>query len=396
MPVARQIDCLLGDGIAVVRNLECLESIAQFLDYAEANGLCTRVASQNGLSGSGSDFAFGSLGNNAWAYFEFDQGAHLFGLLIQATDLNNFGAAPGDPGQRDNGGTAVVGVQMAVREDGLSPWNGDTDNDGDDSKGDPVWTDGVSTCHVFPMSSNPAPSNTTLADYDHAVSRENCVGALSISTGVGYSRAHFWCNADGVFFTASSGNGTQYVQQFACGRYTPHSHMVSSCPVPYFMARSNSGNTGVFEFGPSGTVADQNQYGSRNGQTPEEGGVLARLADGVIRLFMFGMSTSLLSSTYQPNTLYPTPRYEVLPFSISAAEPYPINSYGGLGYLPLELYGWGDEMVNLEINAAATITAHGHPTTGTAKMVVSWDGGAAMSPSGDTSGGPLGRQSFTA
>lgn len=397
MSVARQIDMLWGDGVTDEHNLEALEALAQFFEYCETNSLLTRVATQNGDGGSnGADFGFGDTGNNAWIYVEFDQGAHLMGVLAQATNGGNFGASPGDPGDADGG--SLLAIAMAVREDGLSPWNGTTDNDGADSKGDPVWTDGgVTTVHCFPMSNNPAPSFTTLNDYAHATSRENCGRVGGIAANNGYHRAHFFANEDGLFMKIDAFNNGVYTIDVAVGRYAPVGHMVATCTLPYFMACSGSGDTGVFGLGPVATPPPFQEYGDPDGVPSEgHGGVLARLADGVIRFQMFILSTGSHSSAYQPNTIYPTPRYEVAPFSLLAWESYPVHRYGLLGTCPIELYGYGDEMVVNEINAAGTICAFGHTTTSTAKTVVSWDGGAAVSPAGNTTGTQLGRQSFTA
>lgn len=391
MGVARQIDMLWGDGVVDIANLACLESLVTFLDYCETNGLCTRVASNYGDSGTG--FGTGQAGDNAWAYFEFDQGVHLFGVLVQATDGGNFGSAPGDPGSMD--GASGLGIAMAVRADGLSPWGGTTDDDGADDKGDPVWVGGDDPPYVFPMANNAAPASTTLADYDHATSREFCAQAGSLSGTNAYHRGHFWANEDGLFIQLDSQNNGAYTQQTALGRYTPMSHMVATCTLPYFMIRSNSGSTGVFELGPASNPPPFREYGSRDGNGAYEGGILVRPADGVIRNQVFIASLGTHNATFQPNTLYPTDRYEVVPFCLLAWEEYPIHRFGLVGYCPIELYGYGDEMVVNEINAAATIAAFGATATSAAKMVVSWDGGAAPSPAGNTTGGPLGRQSFT-
>ena len=52
MNVARQIDMLCGDGTFVERRGEGFEAFVQFLYYRETNGLCMRVASNFGNSGT--------------------------------------------------------------------------------------------------------------------------------------------------------------------------------------------------------------------------------------------------------------------------------------------------------------------------------------------------------
>jgi len=92
-----------------------------------------------------------SSGNNAWAVFAFTSATHPFYVLIQFSgwnglaeaNLGNFGSAPGNPGmlissfnQQLEGG---VGIAVAMMQDGTSPWNGTTNNNGSDTKGSQVW-----------------------------------------------------------------------------------------------------------------------------------------------------------------------------------------------------------------------------------------------------------------
>ncbi len=95
-------------------------------------------------------------GNNAWVLYEFTQAAVPFWVFLQfskeSIDFNyqRFGEPPGNLGStqsihvsaapsghqsRNNG----VNIAIGFMHDGSSPWNGTTNNNGSDTKGDPVW-----------------------------------------------------------------------------------------------------------------------------------------------------------------------------------------------------------------------------------------------------------------
>lgn len=396
MSVARQIDCIVGDGTFVQRARDICESFGEFLDYCETQGLCTRIAFQNGDSGAGSDWSVGSAGDDCFACYRFDQGAGVdFYVLIQAAN-SGFGGSPGDPGRLAGASTAGFGVAMAIREDGGNPWNGTTNNNGSDSKGDPVWIDGGSTLHVFPMSNNDAPSSTTLADYDQSSSRQNMVLVGTFSGGSNYHRFGFWASEECVFLELDAQNNGAFTNQTCFGRYTPHSHMSGTCTFPYFMICSRSGITGVFELGPASSPPPFYEYGSRDGNGTYEGGVLANPSDGVIRGHANIITASQINTTYQPNQLHGTPRYELVSFVMNAYEEHPVHRFGGLGVIPSEVVACSYNVANLETNAAFDIAVFSNTTTAQFKTAKSWDGGAAPSAAGNTTGSATGRQSFTA
>jgi len=99
-------------------------------------------------------------GNNAWAVYEFTQASVPFWVLIQYAkesidfSYQRLGEPPGAPGStqsimsnttpttqnRNNG----VNIAIAFMLDGTSPWTGSTNNDGSDTKSNPVWkTDAI-------------------------------------------------------------------------------------------------------------------------------------------------------------------------------------------------------------------------------------------------------------
>ena len=182
MAIARQLDVRLGDGVITFpeHNQEHYVAWVNFFRHCETNGLCTVVASQYGSGGTGEDFhdQANPAGENAFTYAEWDAGTLRFGVLVQWADASNFGSSPGNPALLSDTTFDGVGLQMAFREDGTSPWSGTTNDNGADSKGTPVWTPGTSTVHVFPRSNNPGPPIG-----DHNTHKENMARAGVDITG---------------------------------------------------------------------------------------------------------------------------------------------------------------------------------------------------------------------
>jgi hypothetical protein len=105
----------------------------------------------------------GIPGNNAWVLYEFTQASIPFWVLIQyskeSIDFNyqRFGESPGFPGgtqailtagSPSSGGATnglvqykdnSVNISIGIMPDGTSPWLGTMNNDGADTKSNPVW-----------------------------------------------------------------------------------------------------------------------------------------------------------------------------------------------------------------------------------------------------------------
>lgn len=122
------------------------------------------------------------IGNHAWAVFEFTQAYPKFWVLLQLgvstqvaadatggtayNDENGFGNTfPGFPGKlllpwapgstntgaiTDSTNHSGVGISIAMERNGNSPWRGTTNDDGADTKGNPVWSDVM----VWPRTAN--------------------------------------------------------------------------------------------------------------------------------------------------------------------------------------------------------------------------------------------------
>lgn len=261
-----------------------------FLEAMATAGHMTRIALQWGNGGTGTDFHDGAnpFGENAFAVYTWGVGAGVArAILIQWATTDAFGAAPGAPG-RLNGGTGDgVGLAMAVRPDGTSPWAGTTNNDGTDTKGTPVWTPGSSTLHVIDRA-----CSTIAPGGSFATNRENL---LRVTKGAPNGmRMHCVGDADTIAVLSSEDDLGGY-SCFTCGRYVERAGIVGAAPL-YAIAHYPSSD----QMWADGTST---AYGSTNGLgNIREGGVMGRLAgDDVSDLNMEVIFTSLLSNVMQPN-----------------------------------------------------------------------------------------------
>lgn len=99
----------------------------------------------------------------AWSVFEFTNASPKFWIIIQSGGVP--GASGGEGFAGSLGGTVddvfnssldrgTIGISVAVREDGVSPWNGTTSGSVD-SKGNPMWISGSSRMATFPLAGTP-------------------------------------------------------------------------------------------------------------------------------------------------------------------------------------------------------------------------------------------------
>lgn len=186
---------------------------------------------------------------------------------------------------------------MAFREDGLSPWNGTTNNDGSDSKADPVWTDGgVTTLHVMNYSNSPSGN--------HSTSRENLAPLTQLTTTSSQFRSlHMAGDADS-FVAVQVYNNEPYFSYG--GIYIPRSGFSPTYPLIMLSTKS------PFARGPYGTAAGGGNL---------EGGIWLPTV-GVVP-YKIGYDGDGLndSATYHPNAMYDPPRLMDLPILIGTPSP---------------------------------------------------------------------------
>jgi hypothetical protein len=206
-------------------NRDAFAIVAAFLDHlatAPGGSYTTRIASYWGSGGTGFDRTGGSnpSGENAFGVWRLNTSAARTGggsalgamyIFVAWADVS----APS--GWLINSGTADgVGIVVAFLEDGNSPWNGTTNDNGADTKGTPLWVPGGSTLHVLERSCN--------AGGDDATNRENTRPAIQDKGSAVTTDHHVHCiaDADNIAIIAAKTSAT-YGSQFAVwgmGLYT--------------------------------------------------------------------------------------------------------------------------------------------------------------------------------
>ena len=374
MATARLLDCRHGDGALASAALhqEYYVNWVRFLRHCESNGLCSIVANNYGLSGTGEEYhdEGSPAGENAWTYAEFDAGVKRFGILVQYAVTSLFGASPGNPGLI-NGASNADGVAIAgaLRADGGSPWNGSTNANGADTKGATVWTAGGST--LYPLIRSNEAGGT------HATNKENmirCGQDLSL-----FARSHFVATENGIFHLFSSSDNGTYSGSYI-GRYDVRSG-ADLVTEPYALITTGT-TTGFWALG-SGTV-----YGDTAGTNGRNGGLIGRTSDGCRNFSVNVGPSGQEDTTYQPNNLVTGTEYDAARIMLFQNE----TVTGFAGTLPESVVFEVYNTPNHEINAAGTLAYMAESTQAARKFGISWDTGAAPGNNSTREG----RTSFTA
>lgn len=364
MPVCGIIDAKVSVTDSDNSHKEAFKIVYNFFQRMVAVGNCTRKALQYGLGGTGTGWwdEGTPFGANAFAVYEFNS-TPKFSVLVQfGTNTNKFGTSPGNPGALNGSASAVgVGVAMAARLDGTSPWGGGTGNAGADTKSTPVWTPGTSTLYVVDRACS---SITTAGSY--ATNKEN---AIRVDPS-GYSRYRMHCvgSADG-FCVLSSHNDTGIYTFCAGGRYTPRPGLTSSHVLPLALWGFNSLTNGHFDFGTS------TAYGIAAGTGTYEGGVIGRPADYVGELYINPAPSAFHDSSFQPNMQPTDPEFDLSPYGFAFGH---LSRKGYLGsFACSDLVSYCYNTNNHQTNSAGTKAYLGHTTVAGAKYAIPWDGGRA-------------------
>jgi hypothetical protein len=363
-------------------NQAVFKIVFDFMQQMVSAGYATRIALEYGASytpagrntwGTGTDFYDGAtpFGEGAFAVYRMNglssgntesarNGVDLpdfdYYILIQWYTYNSWNTAPGAPSTL-KGSTASngVGVQMAVREDGASPWNGTTNNDGTDTKGTPVWTDGGSTAHVFPMSNNSGGSYST--------NRENCM-RVNEDFYNNYSRVSVIGSADSVIFVTSEEDTNEYRFSYV-GVYEPRAGLSPSLPLVAIMRDAAGG----------WSDGSNDVYGSIAGNDQKEGGVLGNsLSDGVTQL---SVGFDVAGVDFQPNNFFDPPEFDVFPLRVTQRGTGKVGYVGDLD-TALVLTSYGNK-VNNRLSSDGTRALVSGITIAGNIFSVSW-GGIGFSP----------------
>lgn len=363
------LDALHYSTVQADRNQATFKIIFAFFERMVAVGNAARIALQYGASGTGTDWYDGAnpFGENAFAVYRFLASASSvrttdFYVLIQWADTASFGTAPGNPG-RLKGSTSGdgIGIQMAFREDGGSPWNGTTNNNGTDTKGATVWVAGGSVLHVLDRSCSDAVPNGSWVS-----TKDNLLPLCD--TTADYGRFHCIGDADGfvIFTTATSslGSPVSYWATYV-GVYTPRDGF--SMTNPYILVNWNTAI--VVTLSGSGTT-----HGTYNCSTYYEGGALNNIPANKVQSYNLSTFDNLHNLTLQPNMQVVGGEYDRLPIIVIA---YEGATKGLIGQIPEDILSTVFGLPMETTNAAKTIAYLGTTDIDGQQFVVPWDGGDA-------------------
>lgn len=155
--------------------------------------------------------------NSYWSLFEFTNAIKKFWVYITYA-----------PGYIDYTSTtaSTVGISIAMKEDGTSPWTGSTNNNGSDSESSPKWSKGTSRLAVFPILNEERGQRVSTKDACYLT-----FTAENISTSRLFTRVyhHIVFSEDSLTFI-SSFNRSAFCDWFYFGNYAPSN---SSIRAPY-------------------------------------------------------------------------------------------------------------------------------------------------------------------
>lgn len=306
-------------------------------------------------SGGGTDYYDGAapFEANAFAVFRMEttaQRSFPYYILIQWAAFNDLGQVPGDPASDRGGGSgndAYVGIAFAVGEGGdENPWNGTTNADGTDTKGDPVWTvpGGGDRVHVWPRENNPGGTGEdTQKKLLYDLLDWNVVGPL---------RQQIVMDDDNIWLAHDQNDNNDWEVTYF-GLYSPRPELSPTYPI-CLMGEED------IPFQEDGSISDFTR----------EFSVLhpADTAQGV-RYFRFSRIPELFTSTRQPNDVLSPVQFDEVGFHVFGNEGY-FKGYFGVIDDMREIYG----VASGDTNAALTVAFFGTTTTDSEKAVFPWDG----------------------
>lgn len=273
MSVAGKINMEIYEGGVESRKLSTFfVSLHTFLSSTCAPLGVVRRACNFGTAGTGMGYwdQANPVGESGWATFEFTKANPPVWVNIQwNTGAPSAGSQPYVTAMQNE---KVVGISVATRADGLSPWNGTTGNTGSDTRGTPVWTDGgVSRLYVFPRSNNPIGSHNT--SKQNAITMYGEYGTyyyLFFDTSIS-DFANFFATEDSLFVVYDQGEQAScYYHYF--GKYVPIPDLTPEAPYFYMSYQGRNGSQlstwGGWYYEATGA---ETNVGSFNGSTAEAG-----------------------------------------------------------------------------------------------------------------------------
>jgi hypothetical protein len=327
------------------------------LEALDTLGVVNRIAYYFGDGGTGTDFHDGAnpTTGNAFSVWEVPPaGSRTWSwyFMLQYSQSSPFGgAANGAPARLSGSTTGTnmnLGFQAAVAftSGGASanPWTaagGTTNNDGTDSKADPVWAPPASgSLQVYPKNNNTGES--------YAASKENCTAIMSLNANY-VTRLHMIMDSDNIAFTVDHDDDNEYESNLLCGWYTPLSGLTPKGP--------------LFLLKASAAFAPQAAY------TGSDGGLLGPL-DESIRSLIFDIRDYDRSTTYQPNNQFGSPEYMEAPLALYVQD----ANQGLVGFADPDFCRYTYNIVtNSTIDSLGRVVIGG-TSTAASHFTLPWDG----------------------
>jgi hypothetical protein len=364
MPICGVIDCKASTTVDP-QTQEQFKMLFNFFERMVAVGNCTRIALQYGAGGTGTGWYNEAtpFGPNAFAVYEFSAASPKFTVMFQFGSYSTgaFGNSPGNPGvllaSYYGGG---LGIIMAARADGTSPWAGTTLNNGADTKGATVWTPGSSTLYVLNRSCS---TIATAGSYstNKQLCTMFCVGYISTR-----SRLHCVGNSTGFVLLTSSNDSGGY-DMVAGGVYIPRTGLVGTHTMPLVQFGYTSSGVGPhFALG--------SLFGLATGAGNYDGGIVGRSSDLVGEVYAGAAYTDFQNATLQPNQQPTATELDLAPYILAYGHP---SRYGYVGNFDTDLLAYCYNVSNHQTNNAATRAYMAWSTQAAGKYAIPWDGGPA-------------------
>ena len=265
-----------GDTDENSRNI--YRSVYDFLKtQVEPAGYATEIArlgSESGVpvNGAFSVWRWNTSSLRNWEWYMLIQNS-IFGGITSS-------AEPGQINSFDVGGVSATGIAAAVgiqhetgSYDFFNPWNGTTNLNGTDSKGNPVWSSGSADSskdiHVGALPRANISGSRYAGDEGNDASwlTQGAMAYLAVDNNPGNGCIGYLYADEDSFFSvwrdASSGEATvhDHISVFV-GPYTPHPSLSASMPAPLVMYHVGTGDevfpdntNGYFEAYDSGVVS---------------------------------------------------------------------------------------------------------------------------------------------
>lgn len=239
--------------VSLIKWLDTLSSIgvtriASYYGQAQGSGLGTSLAGYSSLTGTAFDYwdRSANCGTNAWALYCWGSAGTPFYMLIQWGAPNISGTGVSTPMFGDAGGlgsisdkVGAIGVMFALRANGTSPWNGTTNNNGADTKGNPIWiptSNAVQNLYVFPR------TNSTRGTYFSTKSYFAQFYQYANTTTAGFayrSRVHAIADENNICLINDI-QSTMAPDVTYFGKFTPINDMYYQTTGSYWMFSSNA------------------------------------------------------------------------------------------------------------------------------------------------------------